>query len=364
MEPYNINRTGYIKVLSNVQDVDGDGITPNPHSFRLYERKATGYVQSRKVGSGEIAHDNLKSFVTLPALGLSTSTYLATDRNQLEAKVQEKVYEQLRSANAVVVDFAERSSTIKMVKDALNIKKFVREFMSDVVRGRPGKKLDYIAGKWLEYRYGWTPLAHSLYDAAENLRKEALTKPFLVQARAGRRREVHETHNKRSTGYDHISVWLSERLEVGYMFNLNPYGRGHPATWTSLNPLLIAWELVPLSFVADWFVNVGDQLAAWENHVLFSSNFLSGYRTYTLKEDRLGTQIFNDMVPVEFYSNGNPKRNFWGSSYTARETGSFKELTRSRVLSLPAPVGLSFKIDLNANRVADAAALTKKLLLK
>lgn len=44
--------------------------------------------------------------------------------------------------------------------------------------------------------------------------------------------------------------FIKRRFDAGY------------ASGLSFNPFLTAWELVPLSFVIDWFVNIGDFAAA------------------------------------------------------------------------------------------------------
>nr|AMQ23554.1 maturation [Leviviridae sp.] len=56
----------------------------------------------------------------------------------------------------------------------------------------------------------------------------------------------------------------------------------------SLNPITSSWELVPLSFVADWFVNIGDVLAAYTGPTLHIGEGC----TYSIQRDiefKLGT---------------------------------------------------------------------------
>lgn len=51
--------------------------------------------------------------------------------------------------------------------------------------------------------------------------------------------------------------------------------------WTSLNPLSIAWELTPYSFVADWFVDIGGYLRGVETALLYHTLFEKGYVSYS-----------------------------------------------------------------------------------
>lgn len=130
------------------------------------------------------------------------------------------------------------------------------------------------AQAWLEYRYGMLPLfidAETIINEAERMRARCIKARYQV-ARATERDEVVHTQTVSVAAYGsvmfHGNVTESAKIRssAGVIFREKPL-----TTQQKLRKLLglrlsdvptTAWELVPLSFVADWFVNVGDWLAA------------------------------------------------------------------------------------------------------
>lgn len=376
---YVYQRPGMKVEVYGVTSQDGDGKTPNPHAWRrLYEQSAYSYQKSWTGYTGVMIEDHHDRNRTVNGVGYPDTVLQGwmTRKNStvesrwpaLTERNMEKIYDSLRGNNQLVVDFAERSSTIKMVKSALNLKRTMLEFAQEAVVGSKGRRLsgkrrlDYLSGKWLEYRYGWTPLVHSIYDAAENLRREVQEEDVTFKVRSTSRAELENLHRSgsgESMIYRYFKCYASFRQEIGITFKPPDPALAALANWTSLNPALIAWELVPLSFVADWFVNVGDQLQAWENYSLYSSSFKSGWMSNMFREDRIGTYNRNARtVPSPIYL---PNGNLWTVSYGSCDrsvfTSRFSALTRTKLTGLPRPLGFQVKVNLNAKRVTDAAAL-------
>lgn len=125
--------------------------------------------------------------------------------------------------------------------------------------GRPGK-LDTkdISSQWLAIQYGWKPLLNDVYNSAKAF--EHLSAP-------PRTRKVRASYSISGRGNASTSPsnWsansrrrITYRLELTISENL----ASAPRSLGLLNPLQVAWELVPFSFVADWFIPVGDYLNA------------------------------------------------------------------------------------------------------
>lgn len=379
LRDYVYRRPGKKVEVYGVSSQDGDGKTPNPHTWRrLYEQSAksvqkswTGYtgvmieaILDRNVQLNGVGYPNseLQSLMTLKNSSVESRWPSLTDRNM------EKLYEKCRGSNQLVVDFAERSQTLQMVKSALNLKRTMSDFARELVVGSRynrmslSRRLNYASSKWLEYRYGWTPLVHSIYDAAENLRRKVQEEDitFAVRSTSKAERETLKRSGfAENETYLYWKCFASFRQEIGVTFRPPDPALQSLANWTSLNPVLIAWELVPLSFVADWFVNVGDQLQAWENYSLHSPFFKSGYQTNMFREDRIGTYRRNDRdEPRPVYQvNGNLLAVSYGSSERHMSTARFSALTRTKLSGLPRPSGFTVKVNLNAKRITDAAAL-------
>lgn len=120
---------------------------------------------------------------------------------------------------------------------------------------------------WLALQYGWLPLLSDVYGSCEALEKAD-------ENRDRYRATVKASHSSK----DHSNKVLTESVGTCYveinkqvsttykgMTRLD-YVLRNPllATMSQLgvtNPLEVAWELVPFSFVADWFVPVGRYLS-------------------------------------------------------------------------------------------------------
>jgi len=124
---------------------------------------------------------------------------------------------------------------------------------------------------WLEYKYGWIPLLMDVKGTAE----------FFAQqwALGGRPpREVVRVSDSWDKSYEKrvkytptggapqedqvetLTVKDTVRLKAWVELNCPFLAAAQQAGLT--NPLVVAWELVPYSFVFDWFIQVGDWLTA------------------------------------------------------------------------------------------------------
>lgn len=106
---------------------------------------------------------------------------------------------------------------------------------------------------WLSYRYGVMPLYYALYDALEAFQK-GLDKPRFVRVKATSKEVVD---GKYYDGENPVLQTGSIRTRVSITATVSP---DFASSLGMDNPALIAWELFPLSFVFDWFINVGDYL--------------------------------------------------------------------------------------------------------
>lgn len=261
-------------------------------------------------------------------------------------------------SNQILIDLAEAGSTIGMfraqnawnnrIADLLDI--VSRPLQRRLTRGQ--RLLDAVTSKWLEYRYGWFPLMQSVYDAAENLRNEVVAD----RAVEGRARWTRDEQSKvliQSGGTAPGPVYalhkrnISKRALVSLTFRVG--WSDQVAAWTALNPATIAWELLPLSFVADWFVGIGDLLEDLENIALYNGSFAGGFVTYTSKVDEVSN--------LSFRGENSAERQEWLADAWGRHRG------KQRVVldSLPTPVAPRLHFNVNAKRALDSAALFHQL---
>lgn len=206
-----------------------------------------------------------------------TDVYTSYNRNvptfnwaTLDNEALSKFYDQIRGSADLSIDFMEAGKTKKMIKDAFNLVKFVKRF-------HPNQW----AKNWLEYQYGWRPLVGSVYDVVHEFMAPVRGAGVTISARAQRweRLPIEGFGPLRSTSDD---AFDSRRVHVQATYNISkPSAIQQIAGYTSLNPASIAWELTPFSFVADWFINIGDYLRNLENSMLYSNNMTDAFVTRT-----------------------------------------------------------------------------------
>lgn len=120
-------------------------------------------------------------------------------------------------------------------------------------------KIRVIGDWWLRYRYGIMPIVYSIQDIAKTLEE---------------RSAIYRT----ARAHDGINSELGATAATGtcfydtYLYNAVIRGTGKEKITgadlarlhhrVQMNPLSTAWELVPFSFVVDWFTNVSDWITA------------------------------------------------------------------------------------------------------
>jgi hypothetical protein len=202
------------------------------------------------------------------------------------------------------VAYAERQKTANFVTDVMkkvrNIAKKARRMANRSNRrtsnsGLSGKKKATkrwasFADAWMSYRYAWTPLVLDVYDAIEAIenRDNGTYNRYLVSKRSGKRlRTVSSNTQNSSIGvcYPAFTYTLSrvgkETVTTDVKVRYDAYLTG--ASYKRLvdvgvtNPYTTLWELMPYSFVVDWFLGVGDFLEGC--NALAGYTFLAGSQT-------------------------------------------------------------------------------------
>lgn len=128
------------------------------------------------------------------------------------------------------------------------------------------------ANTWLEYHFGWEPLVKDMWSAIDFLQKPI---PLgRIKARGRRvpldRSSLDYTFSGNffgtyswTTNLNFFKGWIG--AEVGGTVSVTNPNLYLANRLGLANPAVIAWELVPYSFVVDWFVNVGDFLKSFSD---------------------------------------------------------------------------------------------------
>lgn len=130
------------------------------------------------------------------------------------------------------------------------------------------------SGLWLEYWFGWSPLAGEIYQSTVALTAAQTSGKHVATAWCGLDGQIGDsgtlvTENGKyrvKTGatirYDNLDLMLATQMGL-------------------TNPLAIAWELVPFSFVVDWFTGVGNVLGARSD--FYGTTLMDAYWTEYLQ---------------------------------------------------------------------------------
>lgn len=180
-----------------------------------------------------------------------------------------------------LVSLVELPKTVKLIADSVNT---LRRLRRHVVSGNFDKAIavfgtkrrpqvsrstwlkQSVENRWLEFRYGWTPLVFEVQGVIK-----ALSPDREFKTRGTARATVKDSANKVSYAFRDASWYgrynlrfvSQETIEVRAYCLYTADLKFQSARDFGLTELpLAAWELVPFSFVVDWFVNVGDWLEA------------------------------------------------------------------------------------------------------
>lgn len=188
----------------------------------------------------------------------------------------------------VLTTLAEAKSTVQMVANAAedlfkfyravrkadvkSVKKLLkkRQIKRAVSRKWKNKTAE---NRWLELQYGWSPLVGDIATALREVLCKSTKPPAPII------KVVQSTlldSNKYNTRERDINVDKFFGIyKTACYYTVNSTGMRAAAQWNlGNNPLLTAWELVPYSFVVDWFIPIGNFLSQFSaSHGL---QFVSG----------------------------------------------------------------------------------------
>lgn len=211
------------------------------------------------------------------------------------------------------------------------------------IKGDKPLKGKDLADAWLELRYGWTPLMYEIQGAIELL-EEKILGGKLAQSYS-KTTKVNYTDNStvRSTGIDHQhNATINDHVTISCLIK--------PVCPTRIilgqlgfdNPALIAYELMPYSFVVDWFYNIGDYLQSQTALAGLSVDYFSITKTRYIQDEITSTQDPSGYPGTEPSSPGK-------STYFSKH--------KRRDLSIPLPPMPTLGVDMNWKRLLDSLAM-------
>lgn len=330
----------------SVDTLNGNRKSPNPQQFSTFR---SSYWQGSRLTVDKVTEttNTVNGVVgSYEAIGSVDSSLAQIAYN----RCVNDFYEKMRGTVDLSVDLAQSGQVIRMLRQAADFRKHV--ITSGKVlfnQGLPDKELwlsreaKALGGKYLEWVYGWKPLAASIHGTIGNL-GQTLDNMMSVQTFASESSSSSYT-GPVPFGKPGGTVFNSARCMMKAEFKPPSGTVQNLALYTSLNPLTIAWELVPYSFVVDWFYDLGGYLRTMESAALYGSRFSNGFLTQGIM-----TETKASCSELSISAN---------RSVVGRAESYSRKTAKSRTLmdKAPIPSRPRFKADLGSSRLLAAAAL-------
>lgn len=194
-----------------------------------------------------------------------------------------------------------------------------------------------IADAWLEYRYGWKPILldmGEIIDATHNAVAKMKTARLVARSEVKDSRSTVKSFVRAAypagwngwKGSGSVKYQIDSRVAGGVLYEIsNRNGPEYLLQVLGLRPRDVPatlWEVLPFSFVADWFSNVGN----WLQAITPAEGIVPlGWWTTTIRKtitDYSGGPMYYTVPasPTPYEATGT-----WGSMVTTNETVSRRE---------------------------------------
>jgi hypothetical protein len=244
-----------------------------------------------------------------PPLGNPSS--VATSVNNRAIRKFLDRYQQIKSSIEGGQDIGEIRETLHSVLHPLNsLKESMVHYLSALKKGRNGKKSPkalrkVLSDTYLEFHFGWQPLADDIAQLiADAGRTRFSSYPIDATASAVYSGQTSErsftigfldstTHRYSTTDKYTVRYKGKVRSNAGNdgLVSVAQALRLTPENW-----LPTAWDLLPYSWIADYFVNIGDIL---QGLAFVNADLIWGCRTQrNVSTNKFNELVFNTPPPV------------------------------------------------------------------
>lgn len=224
---------------------------------------------------------------------------------------------------------------------------------------KPSDAAKQIADLWLEFRYAVRPLVFEMENAVRALEKsisenERHTARGFVKSEDISITDAELTALPYATYTQRTKTSYKYEARAGCLYSVSGAIDGLSLTLGLGSPFETIWELVPFSFILDWFFNVGDIISAWEKNA--SLVILGTWVTETLIET-------SDIDAIDVTHQWN-SIGYNGVSMSVSNPGT-KRVVRTvqlRTIDPSRPIIPSVKVNLNVAKLSDLAAIAWSIL--
>lgn len=213
-------------------------------------------VQTR--ARSRIADPDFSSLISLGELG-ETLHYLHNPIKsglKLAQNFQRKKITAVRSLNAELRK--------QGVKGRASYTEYELRSLSQISQ-RASQIVSDLSDLYLEFRYGVRPLVYDVSMLADVLSAGAKSERQNARAHITRSERSTTTDSYTSAGISYSRITTVQKsliVRAGFLYEYHLDLSNEKWGFRAADVFQAAWELYPLSFVADWFVNIGDFIGA------------------------------------------------------------------------------------------------------
>jgi hypothetical protein len=270
-----------------------------------------------------------------------------------KVNVAQFVAERRQVVNAVASTASKLAKSIRAIKRG-NMKGAAQAL--GLTRGPKGRIGTGIPEQWLALQYGWLPLVGDLHGGLEEFANMCVQQPPVIRAtakaegRAGVQRRVYNT----AATFAPDSEWVSSdpltKCKGMLEFKLSSSFGALLGRTGVTNPYELAWELLPYSFIVDWFIPVGSYLSRmnYDQGLVYSRGYL---------DFKFECRWTNRLTRAKkIVSNG---ADSYECTYTPHQIGSsiVRDFERTSIIDMPIPQLPKFKDPFSLTHAANALSL-------
>lgn len=225
-------------------------------------------------------------------------------------------------------------------------------------------KLDELQDRYLEARYAIRPLIYDFEQAAtawnSQLPQRQTSRGFASDTSVKEDSGSYIAHSSRTEYYE-ASQSIVTKVRAGVLDELHLDTLDeHLSVWGMDSFAESAWELVPFSFIVDWFFNVGDTIAAWTPKRGLTK-LASWYTLERVTTERLAHVSSSANIYDSYWTGKDtPITTFISGTPVATCVTTYKE----RVPDPSIPAIPTFDLNVDTLKIIDLLAIARKSLLK
>lgn len=230
------------------------------------------------------------------------------------------------------------------------------------VKNRPDANLSKtktLADNWLELQYGWKPLLSDIDGSIKAVAKLMSNNTLVTVARGSSRKEIGSPPLPLMSV--DVSIYVGHRYmttlhaaRVGIRYKVADSTRVFLAQTGFTNPVNLAWEILPFSFVVDWFLPIGP----WLEHLsaFDGLTFVDGFQTQFTKQTAMAVCRYSGKH-ISTYWNEPNHFEYGGRGFREYVLHNRSKLTTWPRMSLPI-----FKNPFTITHTLNGLALLRKIV--